>query len=280
MLMTSPLIPPIPRDTARLAHAAFGTRNFYIQVGLNIEEILTSIQMDIPETPDQTASHQQTILAMVTFFQFVEGLIDEQVMDALRTRVEWKYALHYPMHPLLLNQAALCQFRQKNIHDATRLPKYQELVDQLVRLGPPIDHKEEKFEVKHMLSTLCALNLLEFARTTFSKTIEILAIRHPNWLRQIALPYWYAPSNRSESRFDPYASIQQQELLWQKLGNDINHLLTQIHTTGFQDIHELMEVKMLEKTWQAQFVNWNPPSAGQNLEPKLRDCTTCFHRHP
>ena len=36
-------------------------------------------------------------LALVTIFQFAEGLCDRQAADAVRARIDWKYALRLPL---------------------------------------------------------------------------------------------------------------------------------------------------------------------------------------
>lgn len=270
------VIPPIPRDTARLANAAFGSRNFYIQVGLNIEEILASIKLDHPSKKENVAIGRQAVIAMVTFFQFAEGLNDEQALDAVRTRVEWKYALHYPLHPLMFSQAALCNFRQQILRDSASQIEFQKLIHQLVLLGPPHDNDNDEFVSLQIVSTLCIVNRMEYARTALFQTTEILAIHFPNWLRQAALPNWYGRTNRPQSRFDPFASPQQQDQIWQEIRVDINHLLSQIRTNGSPEISELREVRILEQAWNEQYQHWKPSSSYEQSDIKQSLCYACI----
>ena len=68
-------IPLIPWETARSAKAIFGSRNFYIQVGEQLESILKDIQAE-------HILEAGTIFPPITFFQFLEGLTDAQAINA------------------------------------------------------------------------------------------------------------------------------------------------------------------------------------------------------
>ena len=99
-------IPPIPRETARSAKAIFGRGNFYIQVGEHLAAILEDIQSEY-------LLEAGAILPQTTFFQFLENLTDAQAIEAVRTRSDWKFALHLPVYPPVFQESALCEFRQR-----------------------------------------------------------------------------------------------------------------------------------------------------------------------
>src|SRR6516164_1095271 len=84
---------PIPEETARVARAAFPRGNLY----LRIRDTFDTISQDesfvalFPERGRPAVSPWQ--LALVTIFQFIEALSDRQAADAVRSRIDWKYAL-------------------------------------------------------------------------------------------------------------------------------------------------------------------------------------------
>lgn len=85
-------IPPVPEEVARVAHAAFPRGNVFMQV----RDILGTIYTD-EVFADLFPTHGQPALtpwrlALVTIFQFIEGLTDRQEALAVRDRVAWKYA--------------------------------------------------------------------------------------------------------------------------------------------------------------------------------------------
>ena len=86
-------IPPVPQETARVAHAVFPKGNRYLQM----RDVLGAIYSD-ELFADLYPSHGQPAeapwrLALVTVFQFQEGLSDRQAAEAVRARIDWKYAL-------------------------------------------------------------------------------------------------------------------------------------------------------------------------------------------
>jgi transposase len=83
----------IPAETQRVARAAFpkGT------LGLRIADALGAIYQDqqfaeLFPTRGQPAEAPAR-LALATVLQFVEGLSDRRAADAIRGRIDWKYAL-------------------------------------------------------------------------------------------------------------------------------------------------------------------------------------------
>ncbi len=86
-------IPPIPEETARVAHAVLPEGNTYMQMR---DELGTLYQdqdfADLFPTRGQ-AAEAPCRLALITIMQYAEGLTDRQAADAVHTRIDWKYAL-------------------------------------------------------------------------------------------------------------------------------------------------------------------------------------------
>jgi pimeloyl-ACP methyl ester carboxylesterase len=84
---------PVPEETARVARAAFRKGNLLMRIR---DEI--GVLYDDPMFADlYDARGQQAItpwrLALVTLFQFLENLSDQQAAEAVRRRIDLKYAL-------------------------------------------------------------------------------------------------------------------------------------------------------------------------------------------
>jgi transposase len=54
-------------------------------------------------------------LAFVTIFQFLEKLSDRAAANALRVRLDWKYALHLPLNYAGFKFSVLSEFRDRVI---------------------------------------------------------------------------------------------------------------------------------------------------------------------
>jgi transposase len=83
----------IPVETARVAHAAFpkGT------VAMRLREEFDALYQDEDFQALYPNRGQPALapwrLALVTIFQFLEHLSDRQAADAVRARIDWKFAL-------------------------------------------------------------------------------------------------------------------------------------------------------------------------------------------
>ena len=84
---------PIPEETARVARAAFPDGNLYLRMREALDGIYADEDFaDLFPTRGQPAEAPWR-LALVTIFQFAEHLSDRAAADAVRGRIDWKYAL-------------------------------------------------------------------------------------------------------------------------------------------------------------------------------------------
>lgn len=54
-------------------------------------------------------------LALITVMQFAEGLSDRQAAEAVRARIDWKYALGLPLTDAGFDYSVLSEFRARLI---------------------------------------------------------------------------------------------------------------------------------------------------------------------
>lgn len=105
----------IPRETIRIAHAAYPNVNMYIQM----HDVLGIIYQDqsfahsFPHNGRPVEAPWR--LALITLMQFVEELPDRQAADAVRGRIYWKYALGLELTDEGFDASVLCEFRKRFI---------------------------------------------------------------------------------------------------------------------------------------------------------------------
>jgi transposase len=260
-------IPPMPRETERSTRAIFGRRNFYILVGEHLESILKEIQ-------PKCLLDAGVIFAQITFFQFLEGLTDAQAIEAVRTRLDWKFALHLPVYPPTFHESALCHFRQRILMDSQCQGEFQRLIDGFVTFNPPLIDKFQSFIILELLSYVCSINRVNWIQVTMSHMLEILAVRFPEWLRKVTLPHWYGRYNHKIAGFETANWPDQQEFSMEEIATDIDHLLDEIHRSSPLGISELKEVKALERVWEQQ-IRKSLTKKHEMLKPI--DCASCVH---
>ena len=258
-------IPPIPRETARSARAIFGRRNFYILAGEQMESILEDIQ---PECLLEAGA----ILPQITFFQFLEGLTDVQAIDAVRTRLDWKFALHLPVYPPTFHESALCEFRQRIVIDSASQHEFQRLINRLIPLAPALPNKFQDFKNLELLSYVCSVNRLIWAQEAIRQVLEVLAVRFPEWLRKIALPNWYGRYNHKTPGLEAGNWSNPPEFSMEEIAADIDHLLDEVHRSSAPEVSKLKEIKALERVWNQPIKNL----LTHKHEPmKPKDCASC-----
>ncbi len=260
-------IPPIPRETARSARAIFGRRNFYILAGEHLESILKDIQAEY-------LLEAGAILPQITFFQFLDGLTDAQAIDAVRTRLDWKFALHLPLYPPTFRESALCEFRQRVLKDPLYQHEFQILIDRLIPFAHVLPSWFQDFKNLELLSYVCSVNRLVWAQEALREVLEVLAGRFPEWLRKVTLPHWYGRYSHTTPGFEAGNLPDQQEFFMEEIAADIDHLLDEIHRSSPPEISELQEVRALEHAWKQQ-VKKLLADKHETLKPK--DCASCVH---
>jgi transposase len=274
----SKLIPSMPKETARAANAIFGRSNFYIVIGDYLELLLGNIQLQDLLEKEDASRVEWDVRALITFFQFIEGLTDAQAVDAVRTRVDWKFALHFSLSPAPFYEHALCEFRQRILREPVSQQEFQRLVDQLITFVPSLEKNFHALKSLEVVASVCSVNRLNHAQQAMNQTLEILAVRFPDWLRKNALPHWYGRYNHATPRLELAILLGQQRFLIEEIGTDIYRLLEKIHRSDSCELKELHEVNVLNQVWSQQFKapNLAPNSWPENLN--LKDCNTCAYR--
>ncbi len=113
MSLKSLPIPPVPEEMARVAHAVFPRGNVFMQVRDTLGTIYTDEAFaDLFPTHGQPAFAPWR-LALITMFQFMEGLTDRQAADAVRDRLAWKYALSLELTDPGFDHSVLSEFRSR-----------------------------------------------------------------------------------------------------------------------------------------------------------------------
>jgi transposase len=83
----------VPEETRRVALAAFPRGSVYMRLrdefgAISDDQLLAT---SCPARGQPAASPWR--LALTTVMQFAEGLSDRQAVDAVRSRIDWQYAL-------------------------------------------------------------------------------------------------------------------------------------------------------------------------------------------
>ena len=104
---------PVPEETARVARAAFPKGNAYMrmrdELGVLYEDAAFAALFPARGQPAEPPWR----LALVLVLQFAEGLSDRQAADAVRGRIDWKYALSLELTDPGFDASVLSEFRDR-----------------------------------------------------------------------------------------------------------------------------------------------------------------------
>ena len=180
-------------------------------------------------------------------FQFVEDLSDRQAADAVRARIDWKYALGLDLDNPGFDHTVLSEFRSRLIDaDAERL-LFDLMLERFRRLGLLKAHGRQRTDSSHVLAAVRALNRLELVRETFRHVLDVLATAVPAWVLAHARPDWV---ERYQGRTDevrlPKSKEAQLELA-DTIGEDGDMLLAAVYRADAP--HWLRELPAVDIRW-------------------------------
>src|ERR687885_1520937 len=103
----------IPEETVRVARAAFPKGNRCMQMHDALGPIYSDGQFAGLFAQTGQPAEAPARLALVLVLQFAEGLSDRQAADAVRGRIDWKYALALELTDTGFDASVLSEFRTR-----------------------------------------------------------------------------------------------------------------------------------------------------------------------
>jgi len=194
-------------------------------------------------------------LALITMFQFVEDLSDRQAADAVRARIDWKYALGLDLDNPGFDHTVLSEFRSRLIDgDAERL-LFDLMLERFRRLGLLKAHGRQRTDSSHVLAAVRALNRLELVRETFRHALDVLATAVPAWMLTHARPDWV---ERYQGRTDEVRLPKSKEAqleLGETIGADGYLLLGAVYRADAPHwLREVPAVDILRRVWLQNYL--------------------------
>ncbi|MBV9603215.1 MAG: IS1182 family transposase [Chloroflexi bacterium] len=248
-------IGPVPEETARVAHAVFPHGHTYLRLRDELGPIYEdAVFAGLFPTRGQPAEAPWR-LALVTVLQFAEGLTDRQAADAVRSRIDWKYALGLELSDAGFDHTVLSEFRARLVTGQAVDLLLELLLRRAEALGLLRARGRQRTDSTHVLAAVRVLNRLERAGETLRAALNSLAVLAPDWLQGIAPPAWYERyGHRVEHATLPHSEAErrQQAAL---IGADGQHLLHAIdHAVEQPWLQQVPAVQVLRQVWAEQYV--------------------------
>lgn len=244
----------VPLETVRVARAAFPKGSLAIRVRDELGVLFTDEQFAGLFAVRGKPAWSPGRLAMVLVLQFVEGLTDRQAAEAVRARIDWKFALGLELTDPGFDFSVLSEFRDRLVgEDAGRCVLDAILVAAKER-GLVTAGGKARTDSTHVLSSARELNWLEMVGETLRTALNAVAQAEPEWLSARALPDWFThyATRIEDSRF-PKAHTKRVEV-GRRIGADGMRLLRMIWTDDAPAaLRVLPQVEVLRQMWVQQF---------------------------
>ena len=121
-------------------------------------------------------------LALVTIMQFAEGLSDAQAADAVRSRIDWKYALALELTDPGFDSSVLSEFRDRLLDGAVEQRLFDSMLAVFRDHGLLTRRGRQRTDSTHVLAAIRALSRLELLGETVRHVLNDLAVQAPDWL--------------------------------------------------------------------------------------------------
>jgi transposase len=276
MSMRPSPIEPVPEETARIARAAFRKGNLLMRIRDEIG-ILFDDQMfaSLYDARGQLAISPWR-LALVTVFQFLENLSDRQAAEAVRSRIDLKYALSLELDDPGFDFSVLCEFRARLLAGGRDQNLLEVMLEHLHQRGLVKAHGKQRTDSTHVLAAVRSLNRLEFVGETMRAALNAIATSAPQWLIEYNRPDWVERYGARVEQYRLPRSLAARQSLAEVIGADGHDLLAALfnETRRFW-LCRLPAVETLRIVWIQQFrhdqgqVRWREPADQPPVSQRL-----------
>ncbi len=255
MSLPAASFPILPEATARVAKAAFRRKgNIYVTIGDHLGNLFEGLDFAALYAADGAPALSPNLLALVTIFQFMENLPDSEAADAVRSRIDWKYALHLALEDTGFDSSVLSEFRQRLAAHERAQDMFEHVLKRLVALNLLKKGGRQRTDSAAVLAATQLLNRLQLVAETVRLALEALSEYRPAWLRTIALPHWSARYGLVLTGFRLPRTKEKQAALALDIGRDGYHLLDALQRADVpSQAATLPAVVVLAEVWTQQF---------------------------
>jgi transposase len=192
------------------------------------------------------------LLAFVTIFQFLEKLSDRAAANAVRVRLDWKYALHLPLDYEGFNFSVLSEFRDRVIEHGAEARLFDSVLEQLREMGLMKRRGRQRTDSLAVLTKVRDLTRLEQWVETVRLALRALLAADKNWVRKTVPPTW--EDVYGQPCIHEKLTQAERDALAKRIGPDGQWLLERLQAEGTPvGLRDLPEVQVLATTWQQQF---------------------------
>lgn len=244
----------IPEETIRVAKAAFPKNNIYMKLRDELGTLYSLGDYAPLFGKLGRPAESPVILILVSIFQFIEGLSDRGAADAVRGRIDWKYALGLELTDPGFDFSVLSEFRGRLISGGFEEKLLDDLLTKFEEKGLLKAGGRQRTDSTHVMAAIRTLNRFELVGETLRFALNTLSAVAPEWVRDITAE---AGFERYEKRFENYRlpkSESERMRLALTIGRDGYHLLNAVFgPNSSEELRNQTAVEILRQVWIQQY---------------------------
>jgi len=182
--------------------------------------------------------------------QFSENLTDRQAADAVRGRIDWKYALGLALTDPGFDFSVLSEFRTRLITGGAEERLLTTMLTGFRVRGLLKDRGTQRTDSTHIVAAVRALNRLEIVGETLHAALNVLADLAPDWLREQVTAEWFLRYGKRFADYQLPRAKRDRQALAETIGRDGLQILTALaHDTAPGYLRAVPAVEILRQVW-------------------------------
>lgn len=255
----------MPKETAEIGAKVVKKDSVYKLVGDEVFAQFSEGDFADLYSSEGKPAISPVILAFVTVFQFIEKYPDRQAAEAIRMRIDWKYAFHLSLDYAGFDFSVLSEFRDRLIERHAVQRVFVRLVELFQSKGLIKERGKQRTDSMAMLTKVRNLSRLELVVETLRLAVGAIFAADPQWSEALIPPSWdsrygerFVMQRYSESDWKQYEA---------EVGPDGVWLLSRLAGEGAPAVvKDLPEVQVLTTVWAQQFREQEGQIAYQKLD--------------
>ena len=250
-----PIKAPVPAGTRRVAEAAFPCGNDYLRLRDELGPLFRDADFaDLYSHRGQPA-YSPARLALVTAMQYMENLSDRQAAEAVRARIDWKYALALPLSDAGFDSSVLCEFRKRLLRGSAEERLLDGIIERLNDAGLVKKRGRQRTDSTRVLASVRELSRLELVGETMRAALNELSEKAPAFVRRMVGPGWLQRYGRRVEETRLPKGKKARAMHASHIGRDGFQILDAL--TGepeeLAELSEFASVRTLRRVWNQQY---------------------------
>jgi transposase len=254
MLRSSAEVAAIPAETYRVATAIFPEGNLIMRIREAVGPLFQTDDFALLFPRLGQPALDPARLALVTVFQYLEGVSDRQAAENVRRCIDWKYALALPLEDRGFDASVLSEFRTRLLEGQAEQGLFDTVLTCLRERGLLRARGRQRTDSTQVLAAIRTLNRLACVAETLRHALNDLADVVPDWLRTQITPDWF---DRYRLRVEEYRLPKdkaERQQLAETIGRDGFTLLEAIDVaTAPAGLWARPALQVLRRVWIQQY---------------------------